>query len=265
MSVKDTTIPKIRKVYYDTYANLPTSGVSAGDLGYSTDRKVFYRWSGVAWQNVGLHFSSGAYADIPAAADLPNDSLYFATDKWVLYQNQSSTWVAITFYSSAGLAANIPSAADLPDGSLYFATDTSLLYQNQSSTWVQVAAVGLPDGTPSDSYIISNPPEVNSAVTTYTMVREIRMGNGGSYRIKFDLKAASGTGNVYGRIYRNGVAVGTERIDTGTSYVTMSEDIAGWSEGDLCQLYIKAAAGISVYASNFVIRGEQSYRWINYL
>ena len=45
------TIPKIRNVYYDTKSNLDAlTGLSVGDLGYATDQKILYRWSGSAWQ-----------------------------------------------------------------------------------------------------------------------------------------------------------------------------------------------------------------------
>ena len=90
------TIPRLRRVYKATYANLPTTGLKAGDLGYATDRLVFYRWSSAAWEAVTIHSSSGLAANIPAAADLPNGSLYFETDTNLLKQIQSGAWATIT-------------------------------------------------------------------------------------------------------------------------------------------------------------------------
>jgi len=46
------TIPILRRCFYDTYANLPTSGINVEDLGYATDMLTLYRWSGTAWQAV---------------------------------------------------------------------------------------------------------------------------------------------------------------------------------------------------------------------
>jgi len=89
-------IPRTRNVYYAAYASLPTSGVRTGDLGYATDRKVFYRWSGSAWEPVSIHSSSGAAADIPTAANLPDGSLYYETDTALLKQVQSSSWATIS-------------------------------------------------------------------------------------------------------------------------------------------------------------------------
>ena len=91
-----SVIPRIRKVAYTTYASFPSSNLKAGDLAYATDRLVFYRWSGSAWQSVTIHASSGAEASIPSAANLPNGSLYFETDTAKLKQVQSSSWAEIT-------------------------------------------------------------------------------------------------------------------------------------------------------------------------
>lgn len=70
--------------------------------------------------------------------------------------------------------------------------------------------------------------------------KEIRIGRAGTLRIKFDLRAEYGN-NAYGKIYRNGGAVGTQRQQTSNSYINYSEDIAGWSVGDLVQLYCVTA------------------------
>lgn len=49
------TIPRIRQVYYDTYANLPTTGLKVGDLAYATDHQVLYYWDGTTWQPITVY------------------------------------------------------------------------------------------------------------------------------------------------------------------------------------------------------------------
>lgn len=115
--VETTTIPKIRRVFSDTYANLPTTGLRQGDLGYAIDRRVFYRWSGAAWEAITIHSSSGLAANIPAAADMPEGSLYFETDTKLLKQVQSAAWVTLTptkttFTELAGGQSHAVSSAD---------------------------------------------------------------------------------------------------------------------------------------------------------
>jgi hypothetical protein len=84
---------------------------------------------------------------------------------------------------------------------------------------------------------------VNPTSTTPTKVLEVFIPRGGSLRIKFHLDGQGGGGTAFGQIYRNGSAVGTLRSNlngTGTNY---SEDISGWTAGDLCQLYVYSSSG----------------------
>ena len=76
--------------------------------------------------------------------------------------------------------------------------------------------------------------------TPYTKIKDIGpVPDGvldGALRIKFAINETS-TGTSYGRIYRNGVAVGTARSVTSDTYTTYSEDISGWHEGDTIELW----------------------------
>lgn len=90
-----------------------------------------------------------------------------------------------------------------------------------------------------------------SAGASYTKIKEISIPRSGTLTISFELKS-SGGGNTSARIYRNAVAVGTERVDTDAIYTTYSENISGWTAGDLCQLYIKEDAVVGA-AKNFRI------------
>ena len=64
-------------------------------------------------------------------------------------------------------------------------------------------------------------------------------------RIRFDMKKLSPySGDGYGRIYRDGVAVGTERINASGSYVEYTEDIAGWAtSGEEVRIYAMREVG----------------------
>ena len=123
MTTELSPIPYTRRVWYSAFANLPATGNRIGDLAYATDRVVFYRWGGAAWQAVTIHSSSGTAAAIPTAADLPNGSLYFETDTGELKQVQAGAWAAITAILVGtmgvlwmGLLANIPAGWVLCDG-----------------------------------------------------------------------------------------------------------------------------------------------------
>lgn len=80
-----------------------------------------------------------------------------------------------------------------------------------------------------------------NGTTTYTKVKEISVGKGGVVTVSFRLAASSSGNSSYaalGIIYKNGVAVGTQRSTTSASFVTYTEDITV-NAGDLVQLYIR--------------------------
>ena len=88
---------------------------------------------------------------------------------------------------------------------------------------------------------------------TWRKTKEIRVTRTGTLRIKFDMKSTIfGGGTVYGQIRKNGTVVGTLRSDSsGGGYVTYSEDIAGWTYDNLCQLYYKGTTNRQTTVKNF--------------
>jgi len=90
---------------------------------------------------------------------------------------------------------------------------------------------------------------------TYNKVKEIMIKRNGTARIKFSLKCWNSSYPAYGRIYKNGIAFGTERSANSTGYTEFSEDLAV-NKNDLLQIYIKATYHESygqAYVSNFRI------------
>jgi len=81
--------------------------------------------------------------------------------------------------------------------------------------------------------------------TVYVKVKEAIMYVGGNVRFDFELRRSTGSGTVYGRIYVNAVAVGTERSSVSESFVNHTEQIS-LEPYDEIQLYIKADGGTPV-------------------
>lgn len=93
------------------------------------------------------------------------------------------------------------------------------------------------------------------AASNYQKVKEILIKKTGVARIKFDLKVGNNSyPSAYGRIYKNGVASGTERSTSSNTYGTYSEDLSV-VKGDLIQLYYKCdqPGNTAVYVQNFRI------------
>ena len=104
--------------------------------------------------------------------------------------------------------------------------------------------------------------EASTDSTSYVKLKTITLTNGlvGQHRIKFDMRATSDSYIVYGRIYRNGVALGTEQSTISTTYVTFSQDITQtWNPGDTLELWVKCTlAETPAYVQNFGIYYDDS-------
>jgi len=117
--------------------------------------------------------------------------------------------------------------------------------------------------SPTDAVLVAKADTENTAIafTTYTKYKEIVLNLKGTYRIKFDISSPSGSFTTYGKIYKNGVAYGTERSQQ-TAYATFSEDL-NFDAGDLAQLYIKVSSGSGGMEKNFRIYGDLSAPIVN--
>jgi len=92
--------------------------------------------------------------------------------------------------------------------------------------------------TSAGNYVVADSNTSTSTTSTsYVKVKEIRAYRIGSIRTTFLLSEAGG-GTAFGRIYKNGVAIGTERTTTSSTPVSFTEDFSGILVGDLIQLYI---------------------------
>jgi hypothetical protein len=106
----------------------------------------------------------------------------------------------------------------------------------------------------SDTLLDSHDAEVNCA-GAYALKKSIRIIVAGTYRIAFDLKRSAEATNLAGRIYKNGVAYGTERSGNYVDWTNYSEDLF-FSSGDTCELWLKGYTGpVYVYGRNFRLYG----------
>jgi len=99
-----------------------------------------------------------------------------------------------------------------------------------------------------------NQVDIDIFQTFYTKVKQITYNEeDGDINIKFDLLNTNGAGDMYGRVYVNNIAVGTERVTGSSSWTTYSEDFSV-ENGDTIQIYIKfddTSGGIGGSLRNF--------------
>jgi len=103
----------------------------------------------------------------------------------------------------------------------------------------------------SDTLQASSDTAVGVSGPSYLLKKQINFYREGVVRVTFDLKS-NGSSLTYARIYKNDVAVGTERSTTSASYTTYSEDLS-FTAGDEIQIYMKTDGGGT-------ITGVQNFR-----
>jgi len=115
---------------------------------------------------------------------------------------------------------------------------------------------------PSDTVLAFSDTTTSTTNTTPTKVCELQLKNDiqgtSNFRFKFAIKCVSG-GNGYGRVYRNGTAIGSTQTRAG-DWQDYSEDLTttGWHRGDLIQLYVWADATHVAWGKNLAVCGTSS-------
>jgi hypothetical protein len=108
----------------------------------------------------------------------------------------------------------------------------------------------------------SNDTEQTTGATSYTKKKETRLNRSlQGIRIGFGLKRNVG-GVAKAKIYKNGIAIGTERTNSATpvgNYQTWTEDFTGFSAGDLVQIYCYTDNGANtISVANFRFYYDES-------
>jgi hypothetical protein len=165
---------------------------------------------------------------------------------------------------------NVPTIGGVALGAIYaaiaqvhFVGTTSIAANRTSAAQALTGITGLSGAALELPHIIkkvasanirnSHDAEKEIILSSYTWAKTITLPNGliGQVRVLFDLKVEIIAANptAYGKIYHNGVALGTEQSNATTSYVTKSEDIThNFNPGDTIELWLKYGGAGSGYA-----------------
>jgi hypothetical protein len=109
---------------------------------------------------------------------------------------------------------------------------------------------------PTDDILLNNSTARSTSSTAFTKLKETRVYFNGTIRTYFELASGTSGQTVHGQVYRSGAAVGTDRSTTSTTYVSFTEDIAGWFAGDYYQIYGHSESStVYCYVRNQQIRG----------
>lgn len=90
--------------------------------------------------------------------------------------------------------------------------------------------------TPSDTPIGGVEDELDGHPgTSYLTLKEFFIGAVGMYRVRFDYASEEEGIQIWMRIYKNDVALGTERTTTSVAFTDYTQDL-NFAAGDLCQV-----------------------------
>lgn len=159
-------------------------------------------------------------------------------------------------------AASVPSAGTA--GRLLFNTTDSVLYYDTGSVWKALPGTVFEAGTedagrtlyytefpgdPTEGYML----EVTN--TTVAKKAEFTIAMRGTYRVSFGIRSSGGE-TIYMRIYKNGVAYGTQRSTAQMSGTTYTEDLS-FEVGDTCQLY-GYVSSLKGYLYNYCLKVSEA-------
>ena len=139
-----------------------------------------------------------------------------------------------------GNLAAVKAVTDLIRGNVYAVSNDVLLSGTDAAGWTDAAY------TKSKSFVL---PPAGFGI--------------GSIRIAHTL-SNSGADTVSSRVYRNGVAVGTERTTLNTLNVN-DDVVAAWAEGDTIEIWTKVTGGGIGSLTNIQIRGYFTYGFVQIL
>jgi len=226
-------------------------------LGYNGTLGVYSLYS-VAELNVGLS-TSGIASTSWHVNMFGLTETYLASDVRCRFNpavESYSGYDAYMFDTGGTLASDQWLSVWKHDGDIVASLDgDGKLYSN---TFIHKYVIG-------DSSLISHYPEQTTTSESYTKLKTITLGSNiginTTLRIRFDLKLdpVGLPPWAYGRIYRNGIAVGTERETGSSSYTTYSEDITDWNAGDTVELWVRTYnSGYTAYVRDFTICGSHN-------
>ena len=169
----------------------------------------------------------------------------------ILYVADADTAISGTEITS--LAVKITPSGATASAS-YVSSLTGVTWNSAYKGWYDISGnLYVRDYVTAGNYLIpgmdtSILPTFETTSTTYVKAYEFKISKSGIYRTYFTMSGGS-VYNRYGRIYKNGVAVGTERIATSVPLFN-TEDLS-FQKGDLIQVYAKVDSGGTTYIPLF--------------
>jgi hypothetical protein len=235
-------------------------GVFAGDDTQNQEFSFLSKWGGIREYDARLTIhgkASGSWGKFIELTHDGTDGKVITDTGNILLLPDANVGIGtnspnekLTVEGALSLDMISPPSASAGYGKVYVkSTDGELYFINDAGTEYKLSAGG-EDFVVGEFLICANDTERGTTATGLVPLKESKIGRGGTLRIKFDLRAT--VYPVYAQIWRNNAPVGTIRTTNSTGYVTFTEDISGWSKGDLVQIRgFTSNPSYLVYVRNF--------------
>jgi len=198
----------------------------------------------------------GLYAD--RSSPSKEGRYYWATDTDEIWRDTGSAWEQVMqsvglkagdyFTTLVGISSSATGRAALLDkldalissrqatiAALIEARAAKLDYLDAAILSRQATLTRALGVVPGDKVQLTNATERICTVTTYTKYKEITLSINGKIRTYFEIKHDTGAAAIYGRVYKNAAAVGTERSTSSLTYLAYTEDLP-FTLNDLYQI-----------------------------
>jgi hypothetical protein len=271
-------------IYFDGATDALSAGLSPADYPFYAGKKYANRASApFRVSSSGDAFASSITISRVLTA---GETITGATTPQAVYVNPSDNKVYICdgndadklrFVGFAITSANADASVNiqfndvvsgftgLTEGEYYYLQDDKTIGVNPGTYFVQLGIaisstqllINFQLGTKvsaSDNEVTTNSANTSTGSLTYVKLKETKYNDvSGTIRVKFKMTTQTSTSDlVYGRIYKNGVAYGTEwsTNQQDPAYDEFTDDLS-FSSGDLIQLYGKSSSGTSQYFKDF--------------
>lgn len=203
------------------------------------------------------------YADTKVASTVldTDGTLVANSDAKVATQKATKTYAdGKLSKTTAGEIAALTEKIVLADDDLFIVEDSASGNVKMKVKRSNLVPANIPVYVADDLAIVASSPSVAvNASSSYTKIKEIAFYGQGEITVSFDLRSTDSAKHVNARVYKNGVAIGTERLTPSETYTTYSQSFSGITNGDLIQIYAKGIPGqASANVLNFKICGSSS-------
>ena len=163
-------------------------------------------------------------------------------------------------WGKIGLTTHVSGTLAVGNGGTGATTLTGVVYGNGTAAMTAATAaqangaiLGAQTFAAGTNYVFAEPAlSVNGSLVTtaYQEYANWRMLIGGTLRFRYFVSNLSATASLYIRIYKNGVAFGTERILAANATASYTEDLA-FASGDTLQIYWRSSVAGDSYFQIF--------------